>query len=212
MRRRHSGRLVVATHNAGKLAEIGALLAPFAVETVSAGSLGLPEPAETGTTFAENARIKAETAAAKSGMVAISDDSGIAIWALHGAPGLFSANWAGPGKDFTPALGRVERELQARGALSRVSRVARFVCALCLAWPDGHVEEVEGTIDGTVVFPPRGSAGFGYDPIFEPAGHTRTFGEMSAHEKHGVDWQRGIGLSHRARAFLTLAEHCLVRR
>jgi XTP/dITP diphosphohydrolase len=211
-RRLEGGKLVVATHNSGKLREIRELLAPFAVEPVSAGELGLPEPDETGTTFAENARIKAEAAARASNLPALADDSGLAVWALHGAPGVFSARWAGSGKDFLPAMARVEAELAARGAVAPGRRIARFVAALCLAWPDGHVEAVEGTIDGDIVWPPRGTLGFGYDPIFRPAGEARTFGEMDAAEKHGIDWDAGRGLSHRARAFLKLAETCLVRR
>lgn len=211
-RRLEGGKLVVATHNAGKLREIRELLAPFAVEPVSAGELGLPEPDETGTTFAENARIKAEAAARASNLPALADDSGLAVWALHGAPGVFSARWVGAGKDFMPAMARVEAELAARGAVAPGQRIARFIAALCLAWPDGHVEAVEGTIDGDIVWPPRGTLGFGYDPIFRPEGEARTFGEMDAAEKHGIDWDAGRGLSHRARAFLKLAETCLVRR
>jgi XTP/dITP diphosphohydrolase len=210
--RRCEGRLVVATHNPGKLREIKELLAPFRVEPVSAGELGLAEPDETGTTFAENARIKAEAAAKAAGLPALADDSGLAVWALHGAPGVFSARWAGTGKDFLPAMARIEAELAARDAMTPEKRVARFIAALCLAWPDGHVEAVEGTIDGAIVWPPRGTLGFGYDPIFLPEGEARTFGEMSADEKHGVDWTAGRGLSHRARAFLKLAEASFVRR
>ncbi|NJL50431.1 MAG: RdgB/HAM1 family non-canonical purine NTP pyrophosphatase [Blastochloris sp.] len=209
--RRCEGRLVVATHNPGKLREIRELLAPFRVEPVSAGELNLPEPAEPGTTFAENARIKAEAAARASGLPALADDSGLAVWALHGAPGVFSARWAGSGGDFMPAMARIEAELSARKAVTPEQRIARFVAALCLAWPDGHIEAGEGTIDGAIVWPPRGTLGFGYDPIFLPASETRTFGEMSAEEKHGVDWTAGRGLSHRARAFLKLAEACFVR-
>ncbi|ALK10707.1 RdgB/HAM1 family non-canonical purine NTP pyrophosphatase [Blastochloris viridis] len=209
--RRCEGRLVVATHNAGKLREIGELLAPFKIEPVSAADLGLAEPAETGTTFAENARIKAQAAAVAANLPALADDSGLAVWALHGAPGVFSARWAGAGKDFMPAMARIEAELAARNALTPQARIARFVAALCLAWPDGEVVAVEGAIDGAIVWPPRGELGFGYDPIFLPDGETRTFGEMSAEEKHGVDWTAGRGLSHRARAFLKLAEASFVR-
>lgn len=198
-------KLVVATHNAGKLKELRELLAPFNLELVSAGELGLPEPDETGTTFAENARIKAEAAAEASGLPALADDSGLAVMGLWGAPGIFSARWAGSGKDFTAAMGRVEAELQQRGAEKPEERRAVFVAALCLAWPDGKMCEVEGVVHGMIV-PPRGALGFGYDPIFQPDGFDRTFGEMSTEEKHSVDWERRSGLSHRARAFLLLTE------
>lgn len=198
--------LVVATHNAGKLREFGELLAPFPVEPVSAGSLGLPEPDETGTTYAENARIKAEAAMRASGLPALADDSGLAVRALWGAPGIFSARWAGPAKDFAAAMARVEADLAARGAVA--DRTAHFVSALCLALPDGAFVEVEGAVRGTITAAPRGERGFGYDPIFQPAGHERTFGEMDADEKHGIDWTARRGLSHRARAFINLAERC----
>jgi XTP/dITP diphosphohydrolase len=197
-------RLVVATHNAGKLREMGELLARYGVETVSAGELGLPEPAETGHMFAENAALKAHAAARASGLPALADDSGLCVHALDGAPGLFSADWAGPGKDFAPAMARVERELKRRGA---TDLGAHFVSALVLAWPDGHDELFEGRVFGALVFPPRGTRGFGYDPIFLPDGETRTFGEMSADEKHG--FAHAAGLSHRARAFAALARACL---
>jgi XTP/dITP diphosphohydrolase len=200
-------RLVIATHNSGKLREFRELLAPFGFELVSAGELGLPEPDETGTTFAENARIKAEAAATASGLPALADDSGIAVQALWGAPGIFSARWAGPGKDFGAAMQRIEDDLRARNA-GTTGRRAAFIAALCLMWPDGHAEEIEGSVVGNAVWPPRGATGFGYDPMFQPDGHQRTFGEMSADEKHGVDWQARSGLSHRARAFLNLAERC----
>jgi XTP/dITP diphosphohydrolase len=208
---RRGGRIVIATHNRGKLREIGELLAPFGIATVSAGELGLPEPAETGHMFAENAAIKARAAAAASGLPALADDSGICVAALDGAPGIFSADWAGPGKDFAAAMARVERELGLRGATVAANRRAHFVSALVVAWPDGHQELVEGRVHGTMVWPPRGTQGFGYDPMFLPDGHTRTFGEMSAEEKHGLDWHAGgrQGLSHRARAFRLLAERCL---
>jgi XTP/dITP diphosphohydrolase len=198
-------RLVIATHNDGKLREFRELLAPFGFELVSAGELGLPEPDETGTTFAENARIKAEAAATASGLPALADDSGIAVQALWGAPGIFSARWAGPSKDFAAAMQRIEDDLQGRGA---TNRSAAFIAALSLMWPDGHEEAIEGSVVGNLVWPPRGTLGFGYDPVFLPEGHDRTFGEMSAEEKHGVDWERRSGLSHRARAFLALAERC----
>ncbi|MGQ4273974.1 RdgB/HAM1 family non-canonical purine NTP pyrophosphatase [Terrihabitans sp. B22-R8] len=201
-------RLVIATHNGGKLREFRELLAPFGLDLVSAGELGLPEPEETGTTFAENARIKAQAAAQASGLPALADDSGLAVQALWGAPGIFSARWAGPSKDFAAAMQRVEDDLQSRGAREPQQRSAAFVAALCLMWPDGTAQEIEGSVVGNLVWPPRGSLGFGYDPMFRPQGHERTFGEMSADEKHGVDWQARSGLSHRARAFLALAENC----
>ena len=205
MSRRLTGKVVIATHNAGKLVEMRELLAPFGVEAVSAGELGLPEPEETGTMFAENAGIKAKAAAEATGLPAFADDSGLCVDALDGAPGIFSARWAGPGKDFAGAMARIFAELDRRGA---ASRRAHFVSALVLAWPDGHTELFEGRVFGELVSA-RGSAGFGYDPIFRPDGHDRTFGEMTADEKHGVDWQKGAGLSHRARAFVDLSRACL---
>ena len=206
--RQISGRLVIATHNPGKLREMRELLAPYGIEAVSAGELGLPEPAETGTSFAENARLKAVAAANTARLPAFADDSGLAVDALGGAPGIHSARWAGERKDFGVAMQKVEDELHGRGATTPAQRTAHFVSVLCVAWPDGHVEEFEARVDGTLVWPPRGSAGFGYDPMFLPDGHTRTFGEMTAEEKHGLP-PRGLGLSHRARAFLKLAEACL---
>ena len=205
MSRRLTGRVVIATHNAGKLAEMRDLLAPFGVEAVSAGELGLPEPDETGTMFSENAAIKARAAAEATGLPAFADDSGLCVDALDGAPGLFSARWAGPDKDFSGAMARIFSELDRRGA---GDRRAHFVSALVLAWPDGHTALFEGRVFGDLV-EPRGGAGFGYDPIFRPDGHNRTFGEMSAQEKHGIDWRTGEGLSHRARAFVLLARECL---
>lgn len=201
-------RLVVATHNGGKLREFRELLAPFGFDLTSAGELGLPEPEETGTTFAENARIKAVAAAEASGLPALADDSGLAVLALWGAPGIFSARWAGPNKDFDSAMKRIEDELHERGAIEPAKRRAAFIAALCLARPGGETDDVEGFVLGTVVHPPRGTAGFGYDPLFLPEGYERTFGEMSADEKHGVDWKTGQGLSHRARAFIALAGRC----
>jgi len=191
-------RIVLASHNKGKLAEMTELFAPYGVDLVSAGALGLPEPAETGHMFAENAAIKAHAAASAVGLPALADDSGLCIQALDGAPGLFSADWAGPGKDFRPAMARVERELTRRGA---TDRRAWFVSALVLAWPDGHEDLFEGRVHGTLVNPPRGTMGFGYDPMFLPEGESLTFGEMSSAQKHG----RALPLSHRARAFATLA-------
>jgi len=211
MHRQIEGRLVIATHNSGKLVEMRELLAPHGVEAVSAGELGLGEPDETGETFEANARIKAVAAANAARLPAFADDSGIVVEALDGAPGIYSARWAGPGKDFTAAMTRIERLLQERGATSPEQRRAHFVSALCVAWPDGHIEEVEARVDGILVWPPRGTAGFGYDPMFQPDGHDRTFGEMTAVEKHGLP-PLGLGLSHRARAFVKLAEICLDRR
>jgi XTP/dITP diphosphohydrolase len=211
MHRQISGALVIATHNPGKLAELRELLAPFGIESASAGELGLAEPDETGTTFRENARLKAAAAAAAAQRPAFADDSGLAVDALGGAPGIHSARWAGPDKDFASAMRRIEDELGRRGAVRPEERKAHFVCALCVAWPDRHVEEFEGRIDGTLVWPPRGTAGFGYDPIFLPDGHARTFGEMTSDEKHGLP-PLGSGLSHRARAFQQVAEACLAPR
>lgn len=204
-----TGKVVIATHNQGKLREMRELMAPYGIELVSAGELGLPEPEEDGHMFAENAAIKAVAAAKASGLPALADDSGVCIDALDGAPGLFSANWAGPGKDFTPALARVQAELAKRGATTPEQRKAHFVSALVIAWPDGHQELFEGRVFGTIVDAPRGLSGFGYDPIFQPAGHAKTFGEMTAEEKHGIPQDGSPGLSHRARAFHVLAAACL---
>jgi XTP/dITP diphosphohydrolase len=206
-----TGRLVIATHNPGKLAELRELLSAYGVEAISAGELGLPEPQETGKTFAANARIKAVAAAKASGMAAFADDSGLTVDALDGEPGIHSARWAGPDKDFRAAMNEVQTRLMKIGAKSPERRRAHFVSALCVAWPDGHVEPFEAQVNGTVVWPPRGNKGFGYDPLFLPDGHTGTFGEMSSEDKHGLP-PRGRGLSHRARAFLKLAEACLERR
>jgi XTP/dITP diphosphohydrolase len=202
---------VIATHNAGKLAELRELLAPYGIKATSAGELSLAEPEETGATFRDNARIKATAAAMASRRTAFADDSGLAVDALGGAPGVHSARWAGPSKDFAAAMRRIEDELAARGAVRAEDRKAQFVCALCVAWPDGHLEEFEGRIEGTLVWPPRGTAGFGYDPVFLPDTHARTFGEMTSEEKHGLP-PLGSGLSHRARAFRQLAEACLGAR
>jgi XTP/dITP diphosphohydrolase len=199
---------VIATHNPGKLAEMRELMAPHGIEAISAGDLGLAEPDETGESFAANARIKASAAAKAARLPAFADDSGIVVDGLDGAPGIYSARWAGENKDFDAAMTRIERLLQERGATKPSQRRAHFVSALCLAWPDGHLEEVEARVDGVLVWPPRGAAGFGYDPMFLPDGHSRTFGEMSSVEKHGLP-PIGKGLSHRARAFVKLAEICL---
>ena len=208
MHRAIIGRLVIATHNKGKLVEMRELLSRYGVEAVSADELKLAEPEETGTTFAANARLKAQAAAQASGLAAFADDSGLVVDALDGAPGIYSARWAGPAKDFRPAMEKVEGMLRERDAFTPERRRAHFLSVLCVAWPDGHVEEFEGRVDGTLTWPPRGDQGFGYDPMFLPDGFDRTFGEMSRDEKHGED----RALSHRARAFLKLAEACLERR
>jgi XTP/dITP diphosphohydrolase len=185
-----SGRLIVASHNAGKVREIGALLAPLGVEAVSAGALGLPEPEETETTFVGNAALKARAAAEASGLPALADDSGLEVFAIGGDPGVYSARWAGRNKDFGFAMQRVHEELEKSGA---TDFSARFVCALALAEPGRAVEVFEGDVRGLIVWPPRGTQGFGYDPIFQPNGLDRTFGEMSHDEK--------LPMTHRARAF-----------
>jgi XTP/dITP diphosphohydrolase len=189
-------RLVLASHNPGKLREIEALVAPFGIAVVSAGALGLPEPEETGDSFAANAALKARAAAGPAGLPALADDSGLVVPALGGAPGIFSARWAGPGKDFAVAMQRVHHELG-----DRPDRRAAFVCALAVAWPDGRLAGVEGRVDGTLVWPPRGTRGFGYDPMFMAVGGTLTFGEMAPAAKHAI--------SHRARAFAKLVDTLL---
>ncbi|MBS0558911.1 MAG: non-canonical purine NTP pyrophosphatase [Proteobacteria bacterium] len=191
-------RLVIASHNRGKLREIADLLRPHAIEAVPAGDLGLPEPDETEPDFAGNARLKAMAAAQASGLPALSDDSGFCVAALGGAPGICSARWAGPQKDFAAAMARVEREMAASG---NPDRRAWFIAALCLAWPGGHADLFEGRIDGTAVWPPRGTKGFGYDPMFVPDHATLTFGEMAPEEKHACN--------HRARAFALFAATAL---
>ena len=188
------GKLVIASHNEGKVREIRALLAEHGIDPVSAGSLGLPEPPETGTTFVANAELKARAAADLSGLPALADDSGLVVEALGGEPGIFSARWAGENKDFGLAMRLVNERLLEQGP--DAGRDAHFVCALSLAWPDGHVESFEGRVDGVLVWPPRGSQGFGYDPIFQPLGHAITFGEMDPAAKHAM--------SHRADAFAKL--------
>ena len=202
---------MIATHNPGKLAEMRELLAPHGIEAISAGDLGLSEPEETGASFRANAALKAVAAAKAARLPAFADDSGLVVDALDGAPGILSARWAGPHKDFNAAMSQIERLLQERGAITPDRRGAHFVSALCVAWPDDHVEEVEARADGTLVWPPRGTAGFGYDPMFMPDGFDRTFGEMTSIEKHGLP-PLGLGLSHRARAFVKLAELCLAQR
>ncbi len=192
--------LVVASHNAGKAREIEKLLEPFAVTCLSAGALGLPEPAETGTSFEANAELKARAAAARAGQPALADDSGLAVDALDGAPGIHSARWAGPTRDFAHAMAEVERRLLAVGADAPEQRGAKFVSVLTLAWPDGHVETVRGTAAGRLIWPPRGAEGFGYDPIFLPAGAELTFAEMAPAAKQA--------LSHRTAAFAELIDVC----
>ena len=206
--RRITGRLVIATHNTGKLREMRELLAPYGVDAVAAAELGLGEPEETGASFGDNARIKAVAAAMAVRLPAFADDSGLVVDALGGAPGIHSARWVGPTKDFTAAMREIEDRLRAGGTTTPTARTAHFVSALCVAWPDGHLEAFEGRVDGTLVWPPRGSMGFGYDPMFLPDGYELTFGEMTSEAKHGLP-PRGLGLSHRARAFVTLAAACL---
>ncbi len=208
--RQLEGKILIATHNAGKLREMRELLAPYGITAVSAGELGLPEPEETGSTFLANAEIKARAGAQASGLPSFADDSGICVAGLDGAPGIYSARWA-DGKDFMGAMARIDTELRARGCLSPDERRGWFISALSIVWPDGHLEEFEGRIDGTLVWPPRGTAGFGYDPMFLPDGHTRTFGEMSSDEKHGLPADGARALSHRARAFQDLAKACLAQ-
>lgn len=209
MKRRLRGSLVLATHNDGKLREMDDLLAPFGITTLSAKVLGLPEPEETGLTFGDNARLKANRAAKAANMPALADDSGLCVAALDGAPGIYSARWAGLEKNFAAAMEKIEEALQAKCAFAPSDRRAWFVCALALAWPDGEEATFEGRVDGTLVWPPRGTLGFGYDPMFLPDGHSRTFGQMSAEEKHGLPTDNSLALSHRARAFQFLASACL---
>ncbi len=188
-------RLVIASHNPGKVAEIEELLRPYGVAAIGAGALGLPEPEETGASFEANAALKARAAAEASGLPALADDSGLVVPALGGAPGIYSARWAGPTKDFRIAMKRVQRELGDQ------SRQAHFVAVLALAWPPTqHGGEFRGEVYGQLTWPPRGERGFGYDPIFVPDGHTMTFGEMAPEDKHHI--------SHRARAFAKLVETC----
>jgi XTP/dITP diphosphohydrolase len=187
-------RLVIASHNPGKVAEIDALLAPYGIETIGAGALSLPEPEETESTFEGNAELKARAAAERSGLPALADDSGLVVPALGGAPGIYSARWAGPGKDFRAAMERVQRELGGK------NRHAHFVAVLALAWPDGAVETFRGEVHGLLTWPPRGTRGFGYDPIFTADGYDETFGEMDPAHKHTI--------SHRARAFERLVKAC----
>ncbi|MDO9126742.1 MAG: RdgB/HAM1 family non-canonical purine NTP pyrophosphatase [Parvibaculum sp.] len=196
-RRFEGGKLVVASHNPGKVREIADLLAPLNVEIVSAADLGLAEPEETGETFRENAELKALAAAKAAKLPALSDDSGLCVEALGGAPGIYSARWAGPTKDFAFAMEKLRRGMLETGP---VDTAAYFICGLALAWPDGHVEYFEGRVDGDLVWPPRGDKGFGYDPVFVPHGYETTFGEMEPQAKHDI--------SHRAHAFRQLVDAC----
>jgi XTP/dITP diphosphohydrolase len=207
---RRGDRLVLATHNAGKLAELNELLHPFGLNLMSAGELGLPEPEETGTTFAENARIKAHATASASGLIALADDSGLSVDALGGKPGVYTANWAEAGgvRDFMIGMRRVEDALQAANATTPAQRRGAFNATLCLAHPDGRDVLFVGKVDGTLVWPPRGDKGFGFDPVFMPDGYDITFGEMPSAQKHS--WVPGqTGLSHRARAFAKFVDGAL---
>jgi XTP/dITP diphosphohydrolase len=215
MRILNGPKLVLATHNAGKLKEFRGLCAPFAIEIVSAGELGLPEPEETGTTFEANAATKALASARASGLPALSDDSGLEVDALGNAPGVYTADWATKpdgGRDFMMAMEKVEAALAEVGAHSPEARKGRFVATLCLAWPDGETQFFRGEAPGRLIWPPRGNDGFGYDPVFLPDGHARTFGEMTADEKHGWKPGQAQALSHRARAFRVFAETHLAAR
>ncbi|GAA0784611.1 RdgB/HAM1 family non-canonical purine NTP pyrophosphatase [Roseibium denhamense] len=206
-RKLEPGKLVVASHNKGKIREINELLEPYGFEIVSAADLDLPEPEETGLTFEANAEIKAVAAATAANLPALADDSGFCVAALDGDPGIYSARWAGPEKDFAMAMRTIEEKLQSLNVPAS-DRRGSFVAVLCLAWPDGHKAFFRGEVDGQVVWPPRGTQGFGYDPIFQPDGFERTFGEMTSDEKHG--WTEGQDpLSHRARAFELFAQGCL---
>jgi XTP/dITP diphosphohydrolase len=207
---RRGDRLVIATHNGGKLSEFRELLEPFGLELVSAGELGLPEPDETGTTFVENARLKAHAAASASGLPALADDSGLCVDAIGGKPGVYTANWAasGPIRDYAIGMRRVENALQAANATTPAERRGSFNATLCLAFPDGREAIYEGAVFGTLVWPPRGDKGFGFDPVFMPDGYDVTFGEMPSSDKHS--WSHGkTGLSHRARAFAKFVEEAL---
>jgi len=203
-RRLDTDRLVIASHNAGKVREINDLVVPFGMTAISAGDLGLPEPEETGTTFIANAELKALAAATAAGLPALADDSGLAVDALGGNPGIYSARWAltqNGERDFYYAMEKVE---QALSAIADAPRTARFICALTLAWPDGHMESFEGKVEGSLVWPPRGDKGFGYDPVFVPAGGDLTFAEIAPETKHAM--------SHRADAFAQLMDSCLGKK
>ncbi|CTQ58725.1 MAG: RdgB/HAM1 family non-canonical purine NTP pyrophosphatase [Roseibium album] len=207
-RKLEPGKLVVASHNKGKIREINELLRPYGFEVVSAADLDLPEPEENGLTFEDNAAIKAVAAAEAAGLPSLADDSGFCVEALGGDPGIYSARWAGPEKDFAMAMRTIEEKLSTLNADTREKRRGSFVAVLCLAWPDGHREFFRGEVDGDVIWPPRGTMGFGYDPMFKPDGRDRTFGEMTSDEKHGMSADTPP-LSHRARAFKAFAEGCL---
>jgi XTP/dITP diphosphohydrolase len=207
MSRRLEKKLVIATHNAGKLAEMRELLSPYGIVTFSAGDLGLPEPEETGTSFIANAELKARAAADHARAPALADDSGLCVDALDGAPGINSARWAGDSRDFGAAMKKVEQALQA--AKAQPPFKAHFVSVLSLAFPGGETQNFEGKVFGELVFPPRGNLGFGYDPIFLPDGFARTFGEMASEEKHSIPSDGSLALSHRARAFQIFARACL---
>jgi XTP/dITP diphosphohydrolase len=209
IRLKRGDRLVVATHNEGKLAEIRVLLEPYGIDTTSAGELGLPEPKETGETFRENAAIKARAASDASGLPALADDSGLEVEALDGAPGVHSADWGGTAKDFKAAMGRVHDEVQAAGRWSGSGPVANFNSTLALAMPQGEIVYFEGQVHGRLVWPPRGDGGFGYDPMFLPDGHAKTFGEMTRAEKQGNTGDADGGLSHRARALAKFVATCV---
>lgn len=206
-------KLVIATHNTGKLHEITTLVAPFGLTTQSAKELDLPEPNETGVTFEENAYIKAFAAAKATGLPALSDDSGLEIDALGGAPGVYTANWAiqpDGTRDFSKAMQKVEDELQKAGAIEENQRKGRFISVICVAWPDGYADYFRGSVEGALIWPPRGNKGFGFDPIFLPNGYEVTFGEMSTEQKHSWKLNDAPPLSHRARAFKLFAENLLV--
>ena len=212
MRKLDTKTIVVASHNAGKIQEIRDLIGPLGFEAKSAADLKFAEPDETGTTYEENARIKALASAMASGLPALSDDSGLAVDALDGAPGVYTANWAereDGSRDFAMAMEKVETALAEKNVTTSDKRTSRFVSVLCLAWPDGHTEIFRGEVEGHIVWPPRGNLGFGYDPVFQPIGYEQTFGEMPAEAKHG--WKPGDtqALSHRARAFKLFVETCL---
>lgn len=207
--RKLSGRIVIATHNDGKLREMRELLEPHGISAVSAGELNLPEPDETGADFIANALIKARASSQASGLPAFADDSGLCVDALNGDPGIYSARWAKNAGDFVKAMAHIDKLMREHGATETTQRRAYFVSALALVWPDGHEETFEAKVHGEIVWPPRGDRGFGYDPFFLPDGHTRTFGEMESQEKHGIPADGSLALSHRARAFQMLARACL---
>lgn len=200
-RKLNPGKLVIASHNEGKVREIRALLAPLGMDVISAGDLNLAEPDETGATFIENSLLKSVAAAMATGLPAMADDSGLAVKILEGAPGIYSARWAGPSKDFSKAMQKVQTAIEEFDNIEqKADRSAAFICALSLAWPDGHTEVFEGRVEGQMVWPPRGEHGFGYDPAFQPEGYDITFGEMDPAEKHEM--------SHRADAFKQLVNAC----